>query len=982
MVKMKKLHKSSRIVTLIFALLFAFLMCGTYAGNMYESFINDRLQINTNKPGSADGKVFYKSDYATQDGLFDAKMELNREIVQEGTVLLKNENNALPLSVDTENKVSIFGRSSVNIVRGILGGASIVTGANDPLTEVFKSVGLNVNPMLYSFYENSTLPSYEYSRTVRIGEIPVADYTSEVKNSYKDYSDASFVVLSRSKGEGADFSLYPSRVTDGDGVHHGLGIHQNERDMIEEAKTCSKKVIVLIASDYAMEIDDLKRDPDIDAILWIGGTGLNGIYGVADIIVGNVSPSGHLADTYAADIALSPAAQGWGGYKYTNADSAGLDDLQDAFTVYQEGIYVGYKYYETRYEDCVYNINNAASSVGARSGKNTWNYSDEVSYSFGYGLSYSDFTEQIIDSEFNGTTVTFKIKVTNTGSMPAKHSVQIYAQSPYTLYDEQNDVEKAAVQLVGFAKTGEIAANGGSEEVTVKVDLHDLASYDRNGHKTYIMEAGTYYFACGNGAHDALNNILAKKGKTVTDGMDYDGNTGVVCECVLAEDDFTTYSKSLNNTDIHNQLENADINYYGNFVTYLSRKDWSGTWPKDLSNVAATDAMIKDLANGSTYTATIATEADKAAMKYDSKETNYSILDMRGLDFDDPKWEDFISQLSLSEMSRLVGASGSGAIRCPNISFLGSVQRDGPAGPKANYTEGKHDKESAVTYPSEVVIASTFNTEISEKVGKMMGNDALWLNTTAIYGPGDNIHRTPMSGRNSEYFSEDSVLAGEMAYYEVGGAYEYGLIMGSKHFAFNDQESHRNGICTFFNEQGGREIMLRAFEKPLRIGLAAMSAYNRVGCIYSSAHIGLMSGILRGEWDYKGILISDAVGSFSLCKYADGPASVTAGLSTFAVNIEDLYCGSNGSINEKAIINDPVLFKAMRRANHYNLYVWANSSAVNNYSDNMNVGSAATPWWKAVLITADVVAGAVLALGIAGYVVSIVKDKEKDNERV
>lgn len=979
MKSMNRLRTVCRVVTTVMALLLAILIAATYAGNRYSTFLNNELQIETSivvvdEDDDTDTE-YYKTDYSSQDELYSAKAELIKEVVREGVVLLKNENSALPLDASTETNISLFGRSSVEIVQGIQGGASIIEGVSDPLTEVFRSVGLTVNPTLYSFYESS---DYDYAyggSTVTIGEVPVDDYTTAVRASYSDYDDAALIVISRSAGEGGDLTLDPADVLDGDGEHYALALQNDERDMIEEAKDCSDKVIVLINSDYAMEIDELKRDDEIDAILWIGGPGLNGTYGVADVIVGNTSPSGRLADTYAASVASSPAAQNWATSQYTNL----TESLQAYYTVYQEGIYVGYKYYETRYEDAVLGRYDAKSSEGVYASSGDWEYSDEVSYSFGYGLSYTTFDEEIINFSVSGTTATMRVRVENTGNYDGKHVVQVYAQSPYTDYDIRNKVEKASVQLVGFAKTDELEADGGSQVVDIEIDLHYLASYDYTAAKTYIMEAGNYYFAIGNGAHDALNNILANKGYTTSNGMDYngDGSEDKVRKYVQQEDDFETYSASWQNgTQITNRLDDADINYYGDFVTYLSRSDWDGTWPKEL-NITATEDMIADLQNGASYTATEATEEDQANMVYGSTETSYSLIMMRGEDFDSPYWDDLLDQLTLSEMSRLIGASGGGFIACDTITFAGNVMRDGPAGVKANYTSGEHVTESAVMFQSEVVLASTFNTELAEEVGAMMGNDSLWLNTNAMYAPGVNTHRTPMSGRNSEYYSEDSVLASEIGTAQIVKAAEYGLILGPKHFAFNDQETHRNGLGTFFNEQAAREIYLRAFEKPMSNSLGMMSAYNRVGCTYSSAHVGLMTNILRGEWGFKGYAMSDAVGSRSLSRYADGPASVTAGLSVFCVTVETLYCGSNGSLNEDAIISDPVLFEAVRKACHYNLYSSVNSSAINGYTQNMHI-EYLTPWYMTAVITVDIVVAVLLVAGIAGYVVLTLREKKKD----
>lgn len=975
---MKKLKKLSVIFAQVFGILGAVCVAGSYAGSIYGSFINRELQVETTKiVTNEDSKPLelYKSTYSSQDELFGAKMQLNREVAQEGAVMLKNENSALP--INNVKKITVFGRSSVDIIRGIEGGASQIDGVNDSIPTVFKSFGIEVNPTLYSFYEGKTNYNYSFgSNQLTIGEVPTSEYTSEVRNSYSGYSDASIVILSRSRTEGADYQGTTGEVSDGDGIHVGLGIQKNERDMIEEAKSCSNRVIVLLATDYAMEIDDLKNDSDIDAIVWVGGTGLNGIYGSIDVITGKVAPSGHLSDAYASSVLSSPAACDWQGSEFTNV----TEDLQKCFTVYQEGIYVGYKYYETRYEDCVLNRYNAKTATGTFASEDNWSYSKEVSYSFGYGLSYTTFEEDITSFEVKGNKAYLDVKVTNAGSVSGKHVIQVYAQSPYTSYDVENKVEKASVQLVGFEKTQTLEPK---QSVTkkVEIELKNLASYDYTKAKTYIFEDGDYYFALGNGAHDALNNILAKKGYSKNDGMDYEGNSSLVSVYHQGTFDSKTFATNdVTGVAITNQLDNADINYYGNYVTYLSRSDWKNTWPKDNLDMEATEQMIKDLQNGASYTKVEATDEDKANMIHSSTATNYSLIMLRDEDFDSKYWEDLLNQLTPYEMTHMIGASGSGSIKVDSVMFAGSMQCDGPAGPKANYTEGKHTKESSVTYPTEVLLASTFNKEMADKVGAMMGNDCLVLKANAMYAPGINIHRTPMSGRNAEYYSEDSVLSSEMGYHQVTAAQEFGLILGPKHFAFNDQEVHRQGIGTFFNEQGAREIMLRAFEKPMENSLGCMSAYNRVGCTYSSAHKGLTKKILRTEWGFKGYLISDAVGSRQLARYADAHAAVTAGLSVYCVTVETLFCGSNGALSEAEIMTDPNYFKAVKEACHYNLYAWVHSSAVNGYSSNMKIETI-TPWWKTALIVVDSVVGACLLGSVGLYVYTYLKSrKEKQNE--
>ena len=962
-------------LTVICSLLLVLSIAVTYSAVAYEGFLNEAFGINTGRlvEANQDGdNIYYRSDYASTDEFYAAKTQHIRETVRDGAVLLKNQESALPLSPDA--KVSFFGHSSTLMVQGIAGGASqIPLGTSDDIVTVMNSVGVTVNPELFQFYQNAgSQYTPSYNETMVIAEVPVSEYTQAVRDSYARYQDAAIVVVSRSSGEGRDVSLDPAFVKDGDSIHHGLQLQNTERDVLAEAKANFDRVIVLLNSDYPMEIDELKKDEGVDAILWIGGTGVNGIYGIADLLTGT-SPSGRLADTYAVSVASSPAAQTFGDSVYTNIEK----DLQAHYVIYGEGIYVGYKYYETRYEDAVLDRFNAKSAKGAYGGEQAWNYPDEVSYSFGYGLSYSEFREEIESFTVNGTEAEIRVKVTNIGNCDAKHVVEVYAQSPYTEYDMANKVEKASVQLMGFGKTDVLKANGGTETLTIRLDLHHLASYDYTNAKTYIMEKGNYYFALGNGAHDALNNILAVKGKTVADGMDYDGNPGMVRTYTLEADDFETYAAAKQTgVPITNQLESADLNYYGDMITYLSRSDWEGTWPKRME-LTATEQMQADLKNGSTYTATEATEEDRAKMVYDSKETDYSLIMMKGEDFDSPYWDDLINQMSLHEMSELIGAALQTTV-CDSISYNDSVMRDGPAGPSANYASGEHKNTSAVMYESEVLLASTFDQKQAEKQGRMFGNDALMTGTAAIWAPGCNIHRMPMSGRNSEYFSEDSVLTSIIARAVVDGGTDYGLIFSPKHFVFNDQETHRNGLSTFLNEQEAREIMLRGFEDPMSKAMGTMSAYNRVGCVYGSAHMGLMQNILRKEWGYKGYVITDAVGSRQLSRYADGAACVVAGVTAFDCSMTNLYCADDEKLGETAIISDPVLFDAMRQATHYNLYTFVNSNAMNGYAADVKI-EYGTPEYQTVAGTVTWVLGVITAFVSGVYLVMSILGRKRRN---
>lgn len=971
MKKKGKGFKVWRILSLALCLLLAFSLAGTSAVFTWQNTLNRYMSLTTGVASGEGGGAYYVSDYATIERLFDAKRKLCIEIGEEGCVLLKNENNALPIAKDA--KISVFGRNSTDFVVGTSSGGGKITGEDD-LKTVFSSVGLRLNETLWEYYNTAEESKRRSSTQIRIGEIDPAKYPAEVTGSYGDYSDAAIVVICRNFGEGHDAPLTtdPETLLDSDGTHYVLQLHDHERAVIAEAKKCSDKVIVIVNSDNVMEIGELKEDPEVDAILQVGGTGVYGLYGVANVIVGEVSPSGHLVDTYAASNLSSPAAQNYGDFSFTNFDHS--------YVVYQEGIYVGYKYYETRYEDCVLGQGGADSPAGATASAGNWNYAEEMVYPFGYGLSYSEFTQEITDLVWDSEnrTVTATVEVCNTGDYDAKDVVQLYVQTPYTDYDRENKVEKAAVQLIGFAKTDTLEAGGGRETVTVTASLDHVASYDYTKAQTYILDYGTYYFAIGNGAHDALNNILAAKGYTAADGMDYDGDTGKVSAYDYSgsgEVDAQTCSTSFyTGAAITNALQSTDLNYYDDYVTYLSRSDWSGTWTGALQ-IAATEEMQRLLTDGSSYSGSGPGGSGSVTegVDYASTATSVNFFDLYGKAYDDPIWEDVLNQLTLDEMTRIVGLANCGVISSINMPEY--LQFDGPLGIVGSYKTDKLEYAvSATQYPTEPMWAGTFSHDLAERIGRMFGNDGLWTGYQCVWGPGCDTHRTPFCGRNAEYFSEDGI----MAYYFAGemsaAAREYGLSCGPKHFVLNDQEVNRSDAATFANEQAVREIYLRAFEGPMAAGgaLDAMCGKNLMGCMPASATAGLLQNIVQEEWGYRGAIISDS----SAEKNGSGAFAVIAGLTEFDTMSRDYISGS-GSLTPEKVGGDPTLFEAVREACHRNIYLFANTSLMNGLSSDTTI-TAAMAWYQVAMICVTSVVG---AAALASFVMMILaRNKQKREE--
>ena len=912
--------------------------------------------------------VYFQGEFDTEAERNEAGAQLVYQVEAEGAALLTNENGALPL--DKGAKVSLFSTSSVNIVYGGTGSGNVDASKSHNLKQALEEVGgFTVNPVLWDFY--LTGPGAEYSRgnagavvqdsagnggygAAEIVEAPWSVYTEDVINSVEQYGDAAIIVLSRIGGEGADSYFDHALVNKGNNEkmnYNYLALSQDEKDMmakVKEMKDAGKvdKIIVLINTSNALQVDFLKNNEyGVDATLWIGGVGQTGIDAVADIINGTVNPSGSLADTYCFDNYSSPVMQNFTPVQYTG-DLSKIPGHADTYMIYQEGIYVGYKYYETRYEDYVMGTGNAGKYA----------YDDDVAFPFGYGLSYTEFvySDMTLNYDAAKQTYTISVKVTNVGDRDGKETVQIYVSSPYTEYDKQNHVEKASVQLVGFGKTGILAKNGGSEVLTIEVDGDYVASYDAYGYGTYILDAGDYYFTAATDAHDAANNVLAAKGYTVanTDNrMDKDGKAELVCTWNNPQLDHTTYAKSDSGAAITNKLDSSDPNRneaVGAKVTFLTRADWEGTMPslEKTVKIALNDYLIKALQDQQYVTDPNAT----VPMPILGANNGLKLVNLIGKDYNDPMWDKLLDQLTFEDMVSLIGDSFHWTMPIESVQAPGTRDENGPQGlTVALFGSGLGVETTALT--SEDVLAATFNKELAYEIGNIVGEDCLAAKVTFLYGPGANTHRSPYSGRNFEYYSEDSVLSGEIGRYEVSGIESNGVYVVYKHFALNDCEQDRIGLGVWLNEQSAREIYLRAFQGGLessqgvvktadgkfeatgRGGNGVMMAYTRWGAQWSGANTNLIKGIMNGEWECNGLQITDNV----LNSMVNGPDGVMGGTTTYdsmmAFMITDTL---------RKYENDPVLATAMKEACHHNLYAIANSQAMNGIGKD-TVIKAVTP---------------------------------------
>ena len=868
--------------------------------------------------------IYYKMDFATDKERLEYGDQICYQVEAEGAALLMN-NGALPLKAGA--KVSTLSTSSVSLVYGGTGSGNVDASKADNLKVALEKSGFAVNPTLWDFY--LTGEGSKYSResgagetaallgSFNIGEAPWSVYTDAVKDSIAAYGDAVIITLSRIGGEGAD-----AKAT-------YLELDQNEKDMMAAAAQMKaegkvKSIIVLINTSNALQVDFLKNNEySVDACLWIGGVGIRGTNAVTDILAGKVNPSGSLVDTYCYDNFSAPAMKNAIPVTYGGYDGENIPNYAETYLIYQEGIYVGYKYYETRYEDYVMGTGKAGA----------YSYAGDVAFPFGFGLSYTSFDYSNMAVKYNAETDQFEvaITVTNSGKVAGKETVQVYAQSPYTDYDKEKGVEKAAVQLVGFGKT-EILEPGKSETVTVYVDKRDLASFDTYGTGTYILDAGNYYLTVATDAHNAVNNVLAAKGYTVenTNGrMDADGNAALTYKWEQATFDDKTYATSLNGTQITNQLSLADPNLYegtkGQNVTWLSRNDWEGTYPSDKQIVLQlTDMLIKDLQriryNSADY--------ETVEMPTMGAQNGLKLVEMIGLDYDDPKWQQLLDQLTYDEMVALIGDSFHWRMPAQSVHAPGSRDENGPQGLTVALFGSTLGVETTA-FTSEDVMAATFNTELLYEVGKVIGNDCLAADVSCLYGPGANMHRMPYGGRNFEYYSEDGFLSGAICAAEVKGIQDKGVDVVIKHFALNDSEQDRIGLGVWVNEQAAREIYLKAYQAAFEEGGAngVMTAYTRWGAVWSGGVKGLMTNILRGEWGNNGMSITDNV----ITPMVTGADGVLAGTTTYDAMLPNINNELPG------YENDPVIVTAMREACHHNLYALANSSAMNGIGPNTTI---------------------------------------------
>ena len=961
-----------RGVSSVAMFLFVVSIFGGIVANANAGGINNFLGISSATTPSGDGETRFESSYGELSDenlakLIADEMDYAAEQLEEGSVLLMN-NGALPLAEDERN-VTLFGRASADIrYRNSNGGGSADPAREINMKKAFNDAGFTINDDLYNAYASSSTQRVKAGdETASIGEEKKEFYTAALRKTFADHNDAAIVTLSRWGGEGTDMSL-----KDSEGVSQ-LALHPTERDLLTMIKDSGDfdKIIVLINSVYPLELGEL-ADYGVDACLWIANPGYYGLPGVVNVLTGAANPSGRLVDTYAADADSSASMQNYGTNAMVFTNSSELAPHEQKYVVYQEGIYVGYKYYETRYADAVMGTGNASGSAGIYASEgNSWNYADEVVFPFGYGLSYTTF-EQTLDSvtyDEETDTFTATVTTTNTGEVAGKVPVELYVQLPYTA----GGVEKSAIQLIAYDKT-DILQPDASEVSTITFDRYLMASYDINAHEGkggYILDAGTYYFAVGDDAHDALNNVLAAReftGLYDPFGEAVAGDTNCVKTYELAELDDTSYLQSqYTSAEVHNLYDFADVNYYYDepVVQYLSRSDWQGTFPQRVTLTAndtvkaALETSKLDIKQGTKPLSEVTYEQPKTL----------SLADMWEVPFDDERWTTLVQQLSIEELALLVNEYY-GQDPVNTVGKPATVTSEGSEGVSLNYLFG--DKGISTGYASNTLVAATWNHELQYKHGDFYAEDALYAGVHTMHGPGAGTHRSPYSGRNAEYFSEDAMIS----YYcgrnieEAMGA--KGLANNYKHFFLNDQENGRQGIATFSNEQAIREIYLRAYEGGLTSdgGLAIMTSYNRIGCIYMAAEPVTQYDLLRGEWGYEGYLMTDYIqgGEYSVTLDALMNGTNIFGGNDRATEILQLVLRNRNTSGE--------LVEKMQESAHRILWTYSKTSMMNGLTGDQTF-STTRQWWQNAILGAQIALGVVTVAAIGAYVFFQYFKKEK-----
>ena len=1028
--KAKKFTPAMRGLAALMTCLMVLSIVGTGVANTYRGALDDTLGTESYVTINDDSAARFKTDYATIEDMAAAARDIAIREGEEGTVVMKNDNGVLPLKANAN--VALFGLAAYNVY-GPKGGNADAASLADALA----GAGLNVNETLKDYYMTNIInmhtemranrwtgkevPTTVYDHmyvsapgdwtTYQIAEVPPAEFEAlGVPANWKEAiakDSIGICVFARGAGEGNTYK--PGSALNYAGEATGedpLKLSADELAVVEAAKETCSKVIVLLNTGNNMMIADIAEggSHEVDGICYIGCPNDYQTIGIANVLTGKVNATGALASAFVRNHQSIPAVQNVGGDYFADYEivcrnddprypgkeignigtgSFGGADTYNGgmYIVEAEGIYVGYKYYETRYFDAVMGQGNANSAAGATQGS-AWNYGDEMLYTFGHGLSYLDYTQTIksvtVDRSVNGN-ITAVVEVKNNSNQDGKFLTQLYVQQPYTDYDRTNLVEKSAVMFLNSAKV-DVAA-GKSKEVTITIPTKYLASYDANNAKTYILDAGDYYFTAAAGAHEAVNNILAAQGKTVADGMDAAGSKAVV-SWKLDQLDNTTFAIA-NNTTVTNVADDADLNYWlPGTVTYLTRQDWN-TFPINYNklNLKIADSPKKDQwiaeMRGETY---IISDTGAAAEAVPGPKFAASEIGAEQLNnINDPYWDKLVHAITIDEAVGAVIHGGSRSDTLTNIDNPVVIQNEGPTGISAGYTDEATGKTYKFNVNSQTLLGCSFNPELAYQWGLVEGNSCLWVERYDLWGSGLTLNRTPYNGRNYEYISEDPMLTNVIGREVIQGCSDKGIINGPKHMGFNDQEHNRAGISAYMTEQKFRETDLRGFEGALSdaFGMGVMIAFNRIGATNASHHVGMIQKIVRGEWGFKGLISTDMMNNYL---YFNAESMVMAGITQvadFAAGNSHINLGEGGvdavwpHISLETVSKDSNLVEQARENLKYQLYIFANSAILNISTQRVNT------WWDTAL-TVTTYASSILAVlfFLAWVVLTLLPEKK------
>ena len=853
--------------------------------------------------------------------------ELCEDIAEEGIVLLQNKDNTLPMASGT--KINVFGWSSTNPIYGGTGSGGLSDSyPTVSLLEGLENAGFEVNQELVDFYRDfrETRPTVGmWGQDWTIPEPTIEEYEKAgIFESAKEFSDTAVIVLARSGGEGADLPTsldpevedtfkdggtfgssglrYSDQKDDLDASKHYLEISNREQAMIERVTADYENVVLIVNAANTMELGFVENYSQIKSVIWCPGTGQSGFNSLGRILNGEVNPSAKASDTFVRDLTKTPTYNNFGFFEYDNMDEFAVDGMNPTFVNYTDGIYVGYRFYETAAEEGLIN------------------YEEAVQYPFGYGLSYTEFEQKMGDLKVSDGTISVEVTVTNTGDVAGKDVVEVYYNPPYT----NGGIEKASVNLAGFAKT-QVLEPGASETVTVTFTEEDMASYDDKNEKAYVLEAGDYEISLRTDAHTVVDTRKHTVNETIVYGEDNARATDEVAAT--------------------NQLDAANGG-----LTYLSRANGFANYAEATAAPTNFTMAEEDKAafmNNSNYDPEKYND-DADEMPTTGAKNGLELADLRGADYDDEKWETLLDQLTISDMDTMIALGGYQTAAAGSVGKTQTIDCDGPASINNNFTG-----TGSIGFPAGVMIANTWNVEIAEAFGQSIGKMADEMGVSGWYAPAMNTHRSAFAGRNFEYYSEDPLLSGAIAANAVSGAEKEGVYAYIKHFALNDQETNRcSQLCTWFNEQSAREIYLKPFEMCVKTGgaKAVMTAFNFYGTTPAQASPEVLNNILRDEWGFEGFALTDYYGVYG---YQDADRMIRNGNDCMLVAYDT-------ETNHVSDTKSATSIKAMRQACKNIMYTVVNSRAYD--PENLQMGLMG--WQKAAIAIDVVLAAGIIALEI------------------